>query len=78
MAFSRWREFGADYGGAQLSSKRKMIAALEFLQSHHAVDSRNKAFATMKMNGNSAFMQLFSTHPPLEKRIAALQAAPIH
>lgn len=78
MAFSRWREFGADYGGAQLSSKKKMIAALKFLQSHHQVDSRNKSFATMKISDNSAFMQLFSSHPPLEKRIMALQAAPIH
>lgn len=78
MAFSRWREFGADYGGAQLSSKKKMIAALEFLQSHHQVDSRNKSFATMKMSGNSAFMKMFSSHPPMEKRIMALQAAPIH
>jgi heat shock protein HtpX len=78
MAFSRWREFGADYGGAQLSSKKKMIAALEFLQSHHKVDSRDKSFATMKMSGNSAFMKLFSSHPPLEKRIQALQAAPLH
>jgi len=78
MAFSRWREFGADYGGAQLSSKKKMIAALKFLQSHHQVSNENKSFATMKMNGNSAFMKLFSSHPPLEKRIQTLQAAPLH
>lgn len=78
LAFSRWREFGADYGGAQLSSKNKMIAALKFLQSHHQVDNRNKSFATMKMNGETGFTRLFSTHPPLEKRIMALQAAPLH
>lgn len=78
MAFSRWREFGADYGGAQLSSKKKMIAALEFLKSHNAVDNRNKSFATMKMNGETGFTRFFSTHPPLEKRIMALQAAPLH
>lgn len=78
MAFSRWREFGADYGGAQLSSKNKMIAALKFLQAHHAVDNRHKAFTTMKIDGNSAFMKLFSSHPPLQKRIETLQAAPIH
>ncbi len=78
MAFSRWREFGADYGGAQLSSKKKMLSALEFLQSHHAVDNRHKSFATMKMSGDTAFMRLFSSHPPMEKRIMALQAAPIH
>ena len=78
MAFSRWREFGADYGGAQLSSKKKMVAALQFLQKHHRVETQHKSFATMKMNGDSAFMKLFSSHPPLEKRIMALQAAPIH
>ena len=78
MAFSRWREFGADYGGAQLSSKKKMIAALQFLESHHAVDNQQKAFATMKMNGDSAVMKLFSSHPPMAKRIEALQAAPLH
>lgn len=76
--YSRWREFGADYGGAQLSSKNKMIAALKFLQSHHQVDSSQKAFATMKMSGDSSMMELFSTHPPLEKRIQTLQAAPLH
>jgi heat shock protein HtpX len=78
LAFSRWREFGADYGGAQLSSKKKMIAALEFLQSHHQVDNRHKSFATMKMSGDRGFTKLFSSHPPLEKRIMALQAAPLH
>jgi heat shock protein HtpX len=78
MAFSRWREFGADYGGAQLSSKKKMGAALTFLQSHSAVDNRNKSFATMKMNGQTGFTRLFSTHPPIEKRIMTLQAAPLH
>ncbi len=77
-AFSRWREYGADYGGAQFAGKQKMIAGLKFLQNHKAaIDTSNQALATMKIADKASFAEWFSTHPPLEKRIAALQAAPI-
>ena len=78
MRYSRWREFGADYGGAQLAGKQKMIAALKFLQSHHdQIDTSQKALATMKISDKERIFRLFSSHPPLEKRIEALEKAQI-
>ncbi len=76
--FSRWREYRADYGGALLAGKSKMIAALQRLRkAHDLVDPRAKSLATMKIDDKTAFMQLFSTHPRLEDRIRRLQEAPI-
>jgi heat shock protein HtpX len=37
------------------------------------VDTQHQALATMKINGTRGWMVLFSTHPPIEARIAALQ-----
>lgn len=74
--FSRYREFRADAGGASLAGQQKMIAALERLgrvaePSH--LPSEMKAFG---INGGIGkhLARLFSTHPPLEERIAALRA----
>jgi heat shock protein HtpX len=73
-AFSRWREFRADEGGAQLAGRGNMIAALQALQRQHdMVDPSHASLATMKIAGVPKWLSLFSTHPPLEKRIAALQ-----
>jgi heat shock protein HtpX len=73
--FSRWREFRADRGSASLlGTPRPMIAALARLgqmQSGGLPDSV-KAFG---INSNSGLAQIFATHPPIEQRIAALQAA---
>lgn len=73
--FSRYREFRADAGGAHLAGRQKMIAALERLgkiaePSH--LPSEMKAFG---INGGIGkhLARLFSTHPPLEERIAALR-----
>ncbi len=78
FAFSRWREFGADYGGASLAGKQKMMKALQFLEKHQqSIDSRHKNLATMKISDRPGFMALFASHPPLGKRIQALQQAPI-
>jgi heat shock protein HtpX len=73
--FSRAREFRADAGAAALAGRNKMIAALERLrQTQQLVDSGNQALATMKIAGRrGGWMAFFSTHPPLEARIAALQ-----
>ena len=75
MAFSRWREFRADHGGAQLAGRGKMIAALERLrQNSELVDTRQEALATLKIAGAPSRMAaLFASHPPLEVRIARLQ-----
>lgn len=74
--FSRAREFRADAGAAQLSSRENMIGALQrLMKTHELVDDRNQALATMKIaGGRKNWMAFFSTHPPLEARIAALEA----
>jgi len=75
MAFSRHREYKADLGGAALSTKPKMIAALKRLQ---LMQSDNAplpdAIRAFGIRGNIG--SLFSSHPPLEKRIEALQRNP--
>ncbi|MBY0415700.1 MAG: protease HtpX [Bdellovibrionales bacterium] len=74
--FSRYREFRADKGGADLAGREKMIAALESLQRSYPVLAESKAdpnFRSMQISSKTAFMQLFSTHPPLDVRIAALK-----
>jgi heat shock protein HtpX len=73
--FSRQREFRADAGGAGLTGRERMIAALRRLQSSmDVVDNREPALAAFKISGRpSGFLALFSTHPPLEARIAALE-----
>ena len=72
--FSRYREFRADAGGAHLAGRERMLGALRRLAANHElVDAQHQALATMKINGLPAWTALFSTHPPLEQRIAALQ-----
>jgi len=76
--FSRRREFGADAFAAKVYGKDSMIAALRAIdrwvnrtQFQYATQD---ALATMKISGRSGgFMSLFSTHPPIEARIAALE-----
>lgn len=71
--FSRAREFRADAGAATLAGREKMIAALRRLQgTKQLIDNREPELATLKISG-SRKMMLFSTHPPLEERIAALE-----
>jgi heat shock protein HtpX len=72
--FSRHREFRADAGSANLlRTPQPMIAALARLgglQTGGLPDSV-KAFG---ISSESGLAQIFATHPPIEKRIAALQA----
>lgn len=74
-SFSRYREFRADRGGAQYAGKQDMIAALQRLAANTRRYDEAPALAAFKISGGVG--QLFSTHPPLEKRIAALQNAAI-
>ncbi|MEJ2316853.1 MAG: protease HtpX [Gammaproteobacteria bacterium] len=69
--FSRRREFRADAGGANLSSKRQMADALRALQRVHEPQPLPQEMAAFGINGG--LKSLFSTHPPLEERIAALE-----
>ena len=79
MWFSRHREFRADQGGATLAGRQKMIAALERLRSQHQPEDTPETIAAFQINGRytSGLRELFMTHPPLEKRIAALQSSTI-
>ncbi len=70
--FSRQREFRADAGGAHLAGKRKMIAALQKLGGGVASTLPPQQMAFGIAGG---VKEWFSTHPPIEARIAALQAA---
>jgi len=72
--FSRQREFRADRGGADLAGRERMIGALRRLAANRElVDTQHQALATLKINGARGWMVFFSTHPPLETRIAALE-----
>lgn len=71
-AHSRRREYAADAGSAQLTSPGHMITALEKISGAHVHTARKDAFAIAKIN-SSQIMSLFATHPPIEKRIAALR-----
>lgn len=74
MAFSRWREFRADAGSARLSSKQKMISALERLGQGRGENSLPSAIQAFGIAGGG-MRKLFSSHPPIEERIAALRNA---
>jgi heat shock protein HtpX len=71
--FSRHREFRADEGAAKLmGNKQPMINALARLNSLQA-GTLPASVAAMGITGGLG--KLFASHPPLEDRIAALQAA---
>jgi heat shock protein HtpX len=73
MAFSRYREFRADAGGANLAGRQKMIGALQRLQGNQAESQLDGQLTAFGISGKPAFAELFMTHPPLARRIAALQ-----
>ncbi len=71
--FSRQREFRADAGSAQLLGRRQpMVNALARLGGM-TPGELPKSVAAMGIAGGIG--QLFSTHPPIEERIAALRSA---
>ncbi|MEX8520490.1 MAG: protease HtpX [Leptothrix sp. (in: b-proteobacteria)] len=72
--FSRYREFRADAGAAELmGQKQTMIKALARLGGLDAGELP-KNVATMGINGHpNGWLALFSSHPPIEDRIRALQ-----
>lgn len=75
--FSRWREYRADAAGSHLAGNSSMIAALERLRGEQGLPndlpSEMTAFG-IKGEFKQHLTELFMTHPPLEKRIAALRA----
>jgi len=72
MWFSRQREFRADAGAAHLmGTPQPMMNALRRLGGMQAGELPQNV-ATAGINGRPGWMALFSSHPPLEERIAAL------
>ena len=78
MAVSRQREYLADASAVNITRYPEgMIAALKKLQAHsQPMKSQNTAAAPMYINDplrKGFFNNLFSTHPPIEKRIERLE-----
>ena len=72
MYFSRQREFIADTGGADLTGHRNMINALKRLGQREP-EALPEQMAAFGINDKGGIMALFSSHPPIEDRIAALE-----
>lgn len=74
--FSRRREFRADEAGARLGSRQGMINALQRLKTDakqpNPLPDSMQAFG-ITGGKKSGFKKLFMSHPPLDKRIEALQ-----
>jgi heat shock protein HtpX len=72
MYFSRKREFIADTGGADLAGHQNMINALKRLGRVEPA-ALPEQMAAFGINDKGGFMALFSSHPPIEARIEALE-----
>ncbi len=74
MWFSRWREYRADRGGAELAGRASMVAALRQLGGIDGADlpPNLRAFG---IRGGGRLTRLFASHPSITDRIAALEAA---
>jgi len=81
LAISRSREFAADAGGAKISGNPRYLASA--LRKLHmaseqipmqAQPATAHMFIVNPLSGGSSIAKLFSTHPPVEERIARLEA----
>jgi len=82
LALSRYREFAADRGSALITKNPKaLMSALSKIsgrmdavppEAKAKIEAANAFFIIPAISGRS-FMELLSTHPPLEKRIANLE-----
>lgn len=78
--YSRQREYRADFGGAELSGRERMIAALRRLKENSQISQveEQPALAALKIDGKpSRFTRLFATHPDLDDRIERLKSEPL-
>lgn len=77
-AYSRYREFRADAGGAHLAGKDAMISSLRTLQNLQEIKDpqENPAMAAFKIShqARKGLLRFFASHPPLEERIERLEA----
>jgi heat shock protein HtpX len=75
--FSRRREFRADEGGASLAGRASMISALKRLSGSEPSNlPESMAAFGITPRSRGGLMALFSSHPPIEERIARLQQSP--
>lgn len=72
MYFSRKREFVADTGGADLAGHQNMINALKRLGQVEP-EALPEQMAAFGINDKGGIMAMFSSHPPIEARIDALE-----
>ena len=73
MAISRKREFIADAGSVELTKNADaMISALQKVSGHAHLDAPEEVRGLFLENREEGIFGLFATHPPIEKRIAAL------
>lgn len=74
MAFSRWREFRADAGGAHLAGRHNMISALKRLKQAHQPSQLPESVEAFGIRGRfgTGIKRLLMSHPPLDERIRAL------
>jgi heat shock protein HtpX len=82
MALSRYREFAADRGAAVITGRPSALASAllkisgtmeRIPQTDLRAHSEMNAFYIFPANAKQSLFNLFSTHPPMEKRIAALE-----
>ena len=73
MAISRRREYVADAGSVELTKNPDaMITALQKVSGHAHLDAPEEVRGLFLENREDGIFGLFATHPPIEKRIAAL------
>jgi heat shock protein HtpX len=74
-AFSRKREFEADRLAATLVDPKRMIHALNALNSQEEISfpAEQASYAAFKISSPPAILDILSTHPSIERRIEALQ-----
>jgi heat shock protein HtpX len=75
MRFSRYREYRADLGSAELVGKAKMISALRRLKELSAttIATDDGKLAAFKIASGEKKSSLFASHPSLDDRIRALE-----
>jgi heat shock protein HtpX len=82
MALSRYREFAADRGAAVITGRPSALASAllkisgtmeRIPQTDLRAHSEMNAFYIFPANAKQSLFNLFSTHPPMEQRIARLE-----
>jgi heat shock protein HtpX len=73
FALSRRREYLADAGAVELTKNPDaMMRALMRISGHSRVENMTANIRDMCIDNDRGFMGLFSTHPPIERRIAMI------